>query len=92
MKKTGSYSAWNPGEIIRTEMEVRHWKERWLAPLLGVSPEEVRDLVAGRKSIDDALAKRLASTFGMSAQFWRNLQQCYDEEQERGSACAASGK
>ena len=42
--------------------------------------------------MDDALANRLAATFGMITQFWRNLQQRYDDEQERGLARAASKK
>jgi addiction module HigA family antidote len=71
----------HPGEILRTE---------WLEPLgltayrlakdIGVPPNRVTEILAGRRGISAETALRLARYFATDAQSWMNLQSHYDLE------------
>ena len=49
-----------------------------LAERLGVPQNRISDIVRGRRGISADTALRLEKAFGVSAQFWLNLQQQYD--------------
>lgn len=76
----------HPGEILRDE---------WLEPLgltayrlakdIGVPPNRVTEILAGRRAISAETALRLARYFGTDAQSWINLQSHYDLETARRS-------
>ena len=51
-----------------------------LAKALGVDPRRINGIVRGRRSITGDTALRLARYFGMSPEFWMNLQARYDLE------------
>ena len=57
-----------------------------LARLLGVPQNRVSDIVRGRRGISADTALRLARAFGVSAEFWMNLQQHHDLIVARGNA------
>lgn len=74
----------HPGEILRAE---------WLEPLgltayrlakdIGVPPNRVTEILAGRRGISAETALRLARYFATDAQSWMNLQSHYDLETAR---------
>lgn len=73
-----------PGEILAEEflqpMAITQYR---LAKDLGVPPRRINEIVKGRRAITADTALRLGRFFGMSPQFWLNLQAHYDLEQEQ---------
>lgn len=68
----------HPGEILRDELEEMNISSSELARLLAVPPNRISQIISGRRNITGDTALRLGHWFGMSAQFWLNLQSAYD--------------
>lgn len=82
----------HPGRILRREMKARGVSGNKLALALRVPSGRVTAILNGKRSISAETALRLARHFGVSAQFWMNLQSRYDlalVEQEIGARVAA---
>ncbi len=73
----------HPGEILLEEflkpMSISQYK---LANDIGVPPKRINEIVQGRRGITANTALRLGHYFGMSPQFWINLQTHFDLEVE----------
>jgi antitoxin HigA-1 len=71
----------HPGEILMEEflvpMGISQYK---LAKNISVPPRRINEIVHGKRSITADTALRFGRFFGMSAQFWLNLQIRYDLE------------
>ena len=71
----------HPGEILRDEflrpMKISVYT---LAQVIKVPRSRVNDIVLGRRAITTDTALRLARYFGVSPEFWINLQARYDLE------------
>jgi antitoxin HigA-1 len=77
----------HPGEML---------KEEFLAPLsisqnqlaldIRVPATRISQIVKGERAITPETALRLSRYFGNSAEFWLNLQQCYDLSKARTEA------
>jgi addiction module HigA family antidote len=69
----------HPGEVLQEDflvpMEISQYR---LALDIGVSPRRINEIVHGTRSITANPALRLGRYFGISAQFWLNLQSHYD--------------
>ena len=69
----------HPGEILRdeflTSMEISVYR---LAQAIKVSRPRLNDIVLGRRGITTDTALRLGRYFGMTPEFWINLQTRYD--------------
>jgi len=50
---------------------------------LGVPPRRVNEIIHGKRGITADTALRLSRYFGMSEQFWMNLQTHYDLELQK---------
>jgi addiction module HigA family antidote len=50
---------------------------------IGVPPRRINEIVSGQRAITADTALRLGRYFGMSPEFWLNLQSHYDLEQEQ---------
>lgn len=77
-----------PGEILQEEfVEPLGLTQEQLARGLGVTRRRVNEIINGRRGITADTAIRLGRFFGMSAQFWLNLQQNLDfwEAEHRGA-------
>jgi len=73
-----------PGEILLEEfMRPLGVSQNRLARELHVPPVRVHDIVHGRRAITPDTALRLARHFGVSAEFWLNLQSRYELKQAR---------
>lgn len=64
-----------PGEILAEEfLKPLGLSEYRLARDIGVPPRRINEIVHGKRAITVDTACRLAQYFGMSAQFWLNIQ------------------
>jgi antitoxin HigA-1 len=73
-----------PGEILDQDflkpMNITQYR---LARDIGVPPRRINEIVKGRRAITADTALRLGRYFGMSPEFWLNLQSHHDLEQEQ---------
>jgi antitoxin HigA-1 len=71
----------HPGEILNEEflkpMQISQYR---LAKDISVPPRRINEIVHGKRSISADTALRLGKFFGISPQFWLNLQTRYDLE------------
>lgn len=81
--KTKQIAPIHPGEILMEEflkpMSISQYK---LAKDISVPPRRINEIVHGQRAISADTALRLGMYFGMSPQFWINLQSHYDLEIE----------
>jgi HTH-type transcriptional regulator/antitoxin HigA len=68
----------HPGEFIREELEARGWSQRDLAYILGVPEQAVNMIVSGKRGISPEMALALGNAFGVSADYFANLQKSYE--------------
>ncbi|PYM12112.1 MAG: addiction module antidote protein, HigA family [Verrucomicrobia bacterium] len=73
-----------PGEILLEEfLKPKGITQYRLAKDIGVPPRRINEIVKGQRAITADTALRLGRYFGMSPEFWLNLQTHYDLEQEQ---------
>ena len=76
----------HPGEILKEEfllpMEITAYR---LSKDLNIPQTRTSEIIHGRRRITADTALRLSKYFGTSAQFWLNLQNDYDLEEEEKS-------
>jgi addiction module HigA family antidote len=71
----------HPGEILKEEfLEPMGISQYRLAKDISVPPRRINEIVHGKRSITADTALRLGRYFGMSPQFWLNLQTRFDLE------------
>ena len=66
------------GEILGDELEETGLTAKKLADVIEVPPNRLYQLLAGKRSITADTALRLGRYFGMSSDFWMNLQTAYE--------------
>ena len=79
----------HPGEHLAAELEELGLSASELARRLAVPPNRITAILKGQRAITGDTALRLGHFFGMSPQFWLNLQSLYDlrvAEQKAGEA------
>ena len=77
----------HPGEILADELAELGISPTELSRQVRVPANRITQIVNGKRGITGDTALRLAHWFGMSPQFWMNLQALYDvrvAEQEAG--------
>jgi len=79
MKRT----AIHPGEILKDELDELELSASSLAEIIGVPANRVTQIISGKRSISADTALRLGQYFGMSADFWLNLQKMYELDTAR---------
>jgi addiction module HigA family antidote len=74
----------HPGEILLEEflrpMDISQYR---LAKDINVDPRRINEIVHGQRAITADTAFRLGFYFGMTPEFWLNLQSHYDLERLR---------
>ena len=69
----------HPGEILLEEfLKPMGLSQTALANAIGVPPRRINEIVLGKRAVTADTDLRLARYFGVSAQFWMNLQARYD--------------
>lgn len=73
----------HPGDTLREEIEERGITAYRLAQDAGIPEAALSQILRGKRRITARTALRLGEYFGTSPQFWLNLQNAYDLEEER---------
>lgn len=75
------YPPIHPGEVLMEDfLEGFGITQNKLAVSIGVPPRRINEIVHGKRGISADTALRLERYFGVSAQFWLNLQTRYELE------------
>lgn len=73
----------HPGEVLKEDfLNAMGLSAYRLAKEINVSETRITDIINGKRSITADTAIRLSRFFGTSAEFWLNLQNLYDLEEE----------
>lgn len=80
----------HPGEMLLTEfLEPMSLTQRQLADGIHVPYQRINEIVNGKRGVTPSTALRLAKFFGMSSDFWLNLQlrwDLYHVQQQEGES------
>ena len=68
----------HPGEFLKEELAERKVTQKDAAEALGISPQFLGDVLAGKRGVSAALAVRLGKYLGTTALFWMRLQDQWD--------------
>jgi antitoxin HigA-1 len=69
----------HPGEMLLTEfLEPLGLTQKQLADSIHVPYQRINEIINGRRGVTPSTALRLAKFFGMSSDFWLNLQLRWD--------------
>ena len=68
----------HPGQFIRDELEARGWAQRDLAFVIGVKEQAINPIISGKRGISVCMARSLSKAFGISPDYFLNLQKAYD--------------
>ena len=68
----------HPGEILADELEETGLSAKRLADLIEVPPNRLYQILSGKRNVTADTALRLGRYFGVSANFWMNLQSAYE--------------
>jgi antitoxin HigA-1 len=69
----------HPGEVLREELMAPYGlTANALAKALRVDPPRIYEIIKEERAVSADTALRLEQFFGISAQFWLNLQSAYD--------------
>jgi addiction module HigA family antidote len=68
----------HPGEHLADELQELGISARELARTIRVPATRITDILRGRRGITGDTALRLGQYFGMSPDFWMNLQKLYE--------------
>jgi addiction module HigA family antidote len=85
-------TAIHPGEHLQEELEALSMSAAELARQIEVPANRITQILKGERDLSADTAMRLGHFFGMSAQFWLNLQSLYDlriAEHQNGRAIKA---
>ena len=75
----------HPGEVLLEEfLKPMHLTQYRLAKGISVPARRINEIVLGKRAITADTALRLGRYFGISPQFWLNLQSHYDLTRELG--------
>ncbi len=68
----------HPGEILADELHEIGLSAKRLAEIIQVPSNRLYQILAGKRNVTADTALRLGQYFGMSADFWMNLQSAYE--------------
>jgi addiction module HigA family antidote len=76
--KTMARTPIHPGEILGDELEEVGLSAKRLAEAIEVPPNRLYQILSGKRSMTADTALRLGRYFGMTPDFWMNLQSAYE--------------
>jgi addiction module HigA family antidote len=79
----------HPGEIIRDNLEELGLSTAEAAQGLGVTRQQLHNVVSGRSAVSPEMAVRLERAFGGSADMWLRMQAAYDIARVRAASIGA---
>jgi antitoxin HigA-1 len=79
----------HPGDVLKDEIEELELSVSELARQIGVPSNRLSQIIRGKRAVTGDTALRLGHWFGMSPQFWMNLQTSHDLAMARAAVGAA---
>ena len=79
----------HPGRILKDELVEMGVTQATFARQIGVPPNRISQIIAGKRSVTGDTALRFGHWFGVEPQFWLNLQAQFDlavAEKKAGAA------
>lgn len=73
----------HPGEFLEEILEEYHVSQVELAKRIDLSPKVVNEIIKGKNPVTRETAFKLSKVFPMSADYWVNLQQGYEDDKAR---------
>lgn len=73
----------HPGEFLEEILEEYNLSQIELAERIGISPKVINEIIRGKNPITRPTAFKLSKIFPMSADYWVNLQQSYENDKAR---------
>ncbi len=73
----------HPGETLKDILESANITQEELSCRTGISANTIKEIVEGNNSVSPDFADKLSIVFGMSENFWNNLQKNYEETHDR---------
>ena len=80
MTESNAMNPVHPGEHLAEFLDEMGISQYRLAHDISVPPRRINEIVKGKRKVTADTALRLGRYFGMSAQFWMNLQDRYELE------------
>lgn len=80
MTESNTMNPVHPGEHLAEFLDEMGISQYRLAHDISVPPRRINEIVKGKRAVTADTALRLGRYFGMSAQFWMNLQDRYELE------------
>ena len=78
----------HPGELVADSLEDLGWTISDAAKGLGLSRQQLHNVIAGRSAISPALAVKLERAIGSTADTWLAMQNAHDVARERAEGSA----
>ena len=75
----------HPGEIVQSELEEMGISVAAAARALGVTRQQLHNVISGKSRVTAEMAVRLEKGLGSTADFWLRLQDAYDLAQIRNA-------
>jgi len=82
----------HPGEILDDELEEAGLSAKALADVIEVPPNRVYQILSGKRNVTADTELRLGQYFGMSSDFWMNLQSAYELDLARRQNAKATAR
>ncbi len=76
----------HPGVVLKDELEELGVTPTEFSRQIGVPPNRISQIIAGKRAVTGDTALRLGHWFGTEPQFWLNLQTAYDIRIAAGKA------
>jgi len=86
IKKEESVVGWespvaiHPGQFLNDTLEDFKMTQVELAERIGISTNALNEIIKGKNSLTRTTASKLSKVFPMSAEYWINLQQIYEDD------------
>ena len=77
IKNLRAAKKFGPGYFIREQMNIRGWVQEELADVLGLSLKHLNSILLDRQPLTIDNARKLASAFNTSPQYWLNIDNDY---------------
>lgn len=81
-----------PGEFLREELEARDWSQQELADILDRPARLICELISGKRAVTPETARGLGDAFGMSPDYWMNLESQYQLSKVKVSSDSVARK
>jgi addiction module HigA family antidote len=73
----------HPGDFVRENLEELGWSQVDFAKHCGISLQRLNEIINGKRGITAETAWLFGQAFGISAEFWMNLQTSHDLTKSR---------